>query len=650
MRTICIKSLFSIILSSLLLPLITDAKPNVVFIIVDDLNDMVYQPEGKPIVPTPNLDRLKDQGVTFLNAHNNDPLCAPSRASMIFGLYPQTTSLYWFEPWRRNGILNKSVSLFDNLRDSDYKVYGTGKIDHGGNERMFDEYGFNQDFGPWPWDGRRETAGGFVHHPQQSYLLEGPDEDIDYEWEHVFGRLSDTPEWPADPANGIPGYKGWMLYGKPYRYVDSMNRDPLPDELAAQWTRDVINRDHEQPYAIFVGLTKTHTPLYAPDEYFDRFPLDEIELPETIPNDTADLAPALGNKELYGFRRYKMLERHEGKDLLRKWLQAYMACVSFIDDQVGTILDAVENGPDKHNTIIFFTSDHGFHVGEKNFLYKGSLWEPSTRVPLIISGVAEAANGSTCNHPVSLIDIYPTFNELLGLEKNPNKSGNGYELEGHSLLPLMKAPKKGKWTGPDVAITTIPGKNHMQHRVYEGTLYPHFSVRSERYRYSLTSEGDEELYDHQKDPHEWTNLARNPEYDSIKQSLKEQLIELREGQRWKSVENLADVDPVAHFELEFEARASHGSSFSVAYRGDSGSRLSMPDPGSDAARHGQFRRGDWNLYRLRVHNQRHQLWINGRVVSDEVDESNSTKSGGMRVLSESSKDIVEIRNARIRSL
>lgn len=471
------------------------AKPNIVFIIVDDLNDMVYQPDGKPLVPTPNLDRLKEQGVTFTNAHNNDPLCAPSRASMIFGLYPQTTSLYWFENWRQNGILSKSVSLMDNLREGDYAVYGTGKVDHGRSEGLFDEYGWNQNFGPWPWDGRKETLkAGFLHHPQQSYLIEGPDEDIDYEWEHVFGRLSETPDWPADPANGIPGYKGWTLYGKPYKYNSDEDRDLLPDELTAQWTRDMINRDHKDPYAIFVGLTKTHTPLYAPDDYFDRFPLDSIELPEVIENDTDDLAPALGNKELYGFRRYKMLERHEGKDLLRKWLQAYMACVSFVDDQVGTILDAIENGPDKDNTVIFFTSDHGFHVGEKDFLYKGSLWEPSTRIPLIISGVPGSAKGKTSSHPVSLIDIYPTFNDLCGLDRNPNKNGNGYELEGHSLLPLLKNPKKGKWTGPDVAITTIPGKNHMQHRVYEGTLYPHFSVRSERYRYSLTSEGDEDRY------------------------------------------------------------------------------------------------------------------------------------------------------------
>ena len=134
-------------------------------------------------------------------------------------------------------------------------------------------------------------------------------------------------------------------------------------------------------------------------------------------------------------------------------------------------------------------------MGEKNFLYKGSLWEPSTRIPLIVAGVEVSAMVTNCDNPVSMIDSYPTFNELLELNRTPNSDTNGYELEGHSLLPLIRDPENGEWSGPDVAITTIPGKNHMQHRIYEGTLYPHFSVRGKRWRYSLASNEEEELYD-----------------------------------------------------------------------------------------------------------------------------------------------------------
>jgi len=544
-------------------------KPNVVFIIVDDLNDMPLQPSGKPLVPTPNIDRLKERGVTFTNAHTNDPLCAPSRASMLFGLYPQTTSLYWFENWKDNGILKESVSLHDNLREGGYRVYGTGKIYHGAQDQsFFDEFGPASNVGPWPWDGRRETLRGYLPHPQQLYLYEGEDADMDYKWEHVFGPLSDIPDWSADPANGIPGYKGWTLYGKPWRYVNDEDRDPMGDELIAAWSAEVVSREHSEPFALFAGPVRTHTPLYAPKNYFDRFPLDSIKLPEVDPSDLDDVSDALGNEALYGFRRYKMLIRHEGKDLFRKWLQAYMACVSFVDDQVGVILDAIEAGPGRDNTIVIFTSDHGFHVGEKNFLYKGSLWEPSTRIPLIVANVPGSVEGATCDQPVSLIDIYPTFNDLLGLDKNPNGGGNGYDLEGHSLVPLLMNPENGRWSGPDVAITTIPGKNHMLHQVYEGSLFPHFSVRGDRHRYSLSSNGGEELYDHYNDPYEWRNLAHDPEYAFIKATLKEQLIDLRDGDRWESLEGLSSWSMPSgigeYSQRQSEIRLSGSSAFDLA--------------------------------------------------------------------------------------
>ena len=660
----------------LLLGFITfgETKPNVVFIIVDDLNDMPYQPEGKPLVPTPNIDRLKAQGVTFTNAHTNDPLCAPSRASMIFGLYPQTTSLYWFENWKDNGIYRESISLHDNLRQGGYGVFGTGKIYHGSQNGLFDEYGVNGDVGPWPWDGQSENFR--LPHPQQLFLYEGDDADMDYKWEHVFGPLSDIPVWPADPAKGIPGYTGWRLFGKPWRYADDDDRDPLADELGAKWSAEVIQRNHDKPFALFTGLIRTHTPLYAPKSYFDRFPLDSIELPTVDPNDLDDVSRALGNEELYGFRRYKMLVKHEGKDLFRRWLQAYMACVSFVDDQVGTILDAVEFSPARDNTIVFFTSDHGFHVGEKNFLYKGSLWEPSTRVPLIIAGTPGGVEGATCDQPVSLIDIYPTFNDLLGLNQNPNAEANGYELEGHSLVPLIKDPAAGEWTGPEVAITTAPGKNHMQHRIYEGTLYPHFSVRGKRWRYSLASDGGEELYDHKNDPFEWRNLADSREYSVVKANLQSQLVELRDGNRWQSLESLSSwklsssgiqerhgeirltngsrtvlstAGEFDHFEFEIDMKMETATELGIGYRAGSAAKINSPRPESNVAEHAAFHFGDWNRYRFRVHNGRHQLWINNRYVSDDVREIVEAP-GPITIQRVRGRGDIRIRNARVREL
>ena len=651
-------------------------KPNVVFIIVDDLNDMPLQPSGKPLVPTPNIDRLKERGVTFTNAHTNDPLCAPSRASMLFGLYPQTTSLYWFEEWRDNGVLKESVSLHDNLRNGGYSVYGTGKIYHGNQTGLFDEFGHYGDVGPWPWDG--QSTNFRMPHPQQLFLYHGPDSDMDYQWEHVFGPISDVPVWPADLANGVPGYTGWRLFGKPWKYVNDQNRDPMADELGAQWSTEIINRDHFKPFALFTGLIRTHTPLYAPKNYFDRFPLDSIKLPDADTDDLDDVAEALGNKALYGFRRYKMLVRHEGKDLLRHWLQAYMACVSFVDDQVGTILDAVDASPARDNTIVIFTSDHGFHVGEKEFLYKGSLWEPSTHIPLIVAGVPGAPEGVVSDHPVSLIDMYPTFNELCDLSKHPNEGGNEYEIEGHSLVPLIKDPGAGTWNGPDVAITALPGKDHMLHTVYEGSLYPHFSVRSKRWRYSLTSNGGEELYDHNNDPLESHNLARNPEYAFVKSGLKAQLIELRDGDKWESLNRLeswtmpsgmgegsqkgegirlsggasfqlSTVRDYENFEFEADMKTMNDNTVRVTYRDSSRTGFPTPVVGQDSADFAHFQNGEWNRYRVRVHNDRHQVWINNRVVSDLKIPSQAT-AGAVRITYPGGNRHLHLRNARIREL
>ena len=297
-------------------------------------------------------------------------------------------------------------------------------------------------------------------------------------------------------------------------------------------------------------------------------------------------------------------------------------------------------------------------------------------MPLIISGVPGGAKGATSDQPVSLIDIYPTFNELLGLNQNPNAGTNGYELEGHSLVPLIKDPEKGQWSGPEVAITTIPGKNHMQHQIYEGTLYPHFSVRGKRWRYSLASDGGEELYDHKNDPFEWRNLANNPNYSVVKANLKSQLVELRDGDRWQSLETLdnwirsgagiaqkqgeiriadrsrSELSTAAtfdHFEFEVDIKMEAKTRLGIGYREGSRPKIESPKTGSAAAEHSAFHFGEWNRYRFRVHNGRHQLWINNRYVSDEVRE-HVEDAGPITIKRASGAGELRIRNARVKKL
>ena len=162
----------------------------------------------------------------------------------------------------------RSMTIFAKVATA--SAIGTGKIYHGSQNGLFDEYGVNGDVGPWPWDGQSENFR--LPHPQQLFLYEGDDADMDYKWEHVFGPLSDIPVWPADPAKGIPGYTGWRLFGKPWRYADDDDRDPLADELGAKWSAEVIQRNHDKPFALFTGLIRTHTPLYAPKATSIAFP------------------------------------------------------------------------------------------------------------------------------------------------------------------------------------------------------------------------------------------------------------------------------------------------------------------------------------------------------------------------------------------
>lgn len=663
-----------------------DKHPNVLFIIVDDLNDLPLHPNGKPHVPTPNIDRLAARGVSFTNAHCNDPICAPSRSSMLFGLYPQTSSLYWFEDWRQNEVLKGSVSLTRHLRDHGYHVFGTGKIYHGNqDDRVYEQQGPRGNVGPWPWDGRAETKRGYIPHPAQQFMLDA-DPDMDYQWEHTFGPLSLIPEYAADKANGIPGYRGWTLSGKPWRYEDDQNRDVMPDEMVASWSSEILARAHTKPFALFTGFVRTHTPLYAPKEYFDRFPIDEIEIPEAMEDDLADAAPSLGDRSLYGFRRFQMLKKHPDRpQLYKEWLQAYMACVSFIDDQVGTVLDALEKSPWRDDTVVVFTSDHGFHMGEKESIYKQSLWDGATRVPLIVAGLPGMPQGVTCDQPVSLIDLYPTLNEICGLPSQPNERGNGYMLDGHSLVPLIQNPE-GDWGGPEVAITALPGKDHSLHTRFAGSWYPHFSIRGKRYRYSLCANGEEELFDFNSDPYEWKNVADDPAYAEAKAALRKQLVELRDGDRWQALEDLApwtwgarkggvkndqgvlrfDGHDEFHlatrekyrdFEFEADLRSSHPEQLRIRYRATlKGNRLlgvtaNTPPMSSnlegDAV---ELSAGGWNRFRIRVAGDRCQVWINGRLHSDVVSQTDRY-TGVLGFDLQGAKDpVLELKQVRLRKL
>lgn len=512
-------------------------RPNVLFIICDDLNTAIEGFGRRPFAPAPNLQRLLARGARFQHAQNNCPICLPSRTSLLSGLYPHTTGQFTlWDDWRstthimttggpcrpawRTPLLGSGVMLPQHFRDNGYQTYGVGKVAHEGKTNLawWTEYAYGPDYGPFPWDSVRQQQ---AKHPDRLWLYEGEPmlsyvqryagidrffldgKEYRHHIEMNFGSLDEI-------LGGGGELRGSQ--GTPYRYVSDEDRDPLPDERTTDWAVEVLAREHRDPFFLAVGYMKPHTPLNVPQRFFDQFPLDELELPPQLKGDCDDCARALVEHRPYGFLMYEMIQRG-GEAMWRRWLQAYLACIAFVDEQVGHLLDALEKSPYADNTVIVFTSDNGYHMGEKEYIFKDSLWDESDQIPLVVSAPG-MAGAQVCEQPVSLIDLYPTLVDLCALPANPNVGTHGKALEGHSLRPLLENPAGG-WSGPAVALTSVRGDTGIHH-----------SVRSVRYRYSLCQNGEEELYDHTTDPHEWTNRAADPALAEVKADLRQQLLTL----------------------------------------------------------------------------------------------------------------------------
>jgi arylsulfatase A-like enzyme len=494
-------------------------KPNVLFIICDDLNDYVEGFGGHPQTITPNIDKLEKTGVRFTNAHSNAPVCSPSRASMFTGIYPHKSNKFGFKKWYKNPVLKNSKSIMEYLNENGYNVLGTGKIFHHGMKTIWDEFGNRAFYGPHAFNGIKTTGHPSGPEPFRSIgALDG-----------TFTRLSDVPDVPA--TKDYPGHKGWYnnLEQKDFRYVNENDRDLLPDEENAVWTANKIKELEQQntdaPFFLAVGFIRPHTPLMAPDKYFDMFPLDSIILPVIKENDAEDCFyndyfTQKTSRGLEAFAKFKASYPDNFEMGLKKYIQAYLACVAFADDQIGKVLKALESSKFKDNTIIILTSDHGYNHGEKDYLFKNSLWEESTRVPLIVCDPRSKTKNKSVDLPVSLIDIYPTIADYCKLSGKTTKNDNGMPIDGHSLKPLVNNPEKAKWDGPDVALTVITSKTD------NGELLKHFSVRSKNWRYTLYANGEEELYDHTNDPYEWNNIAQNPKFRKEKRKLKKKLLHI----------------------------------------------------------------------------------------------------------------------------
>ena len=422
-------------------------RANILFIAIDDLNDWVGPLEGHPQVKTPNMDRLAARGTTFYNAHTQAPLCNPSRTSLMVGRRPSSTGIYGLAPWFREvETLRDLETLPQFFARNGYVTYAAGKIYHG-------RYGRDEDGSEFHHLGPRPGVGAvpekkMVSTPQNHRLMD---------WGTFPHKDEDKGDWAV---------ASW----------------------AVEQLEGPLNGPQEQPFFLAAGFFLPHVPCYVTQEWYDMYPRDSVQLPEIRRDDRED------TPRFSWYLHWKLPEPRlkfiEEAGEWRNLVASYLASISFVDSQVGRLLDALEASGHAGNTIIVLWSDHGWHLGEKLITGKNTLWDRSARVPLVFAGPG-VSEGARVTSPAELLDIYPTLVELTGL---PAKEG----LEGHSLVPQLKdSDARRDWP----AITTHNAGNH--------------GVRSERWRYIVYADGTEEFYDMENDPQEFTNLAGDPNFEVV---------------------------------------------------------------------------------------------------------------------------------------
>lgn len=451
------------------------SRPNVLFIAVDDLNDWIGCMKGHPQAHTPNMDRLAARGVLFTNAHCAAPVCLASRAAVLSGLQPDQSGVYSNWGSTKGPPLVKDQQLPVRLAASGYETLGTGKLYHSTQAAWFDDYyDTEQRWSPFSEDQSKYTADEL---PSKGTLAP----------RHVVKDGPGGRDWVL-PLNGLPsernaqGREGESFDWGPVAVADG----EMGDARITDWAIQQLSARHERPFFLGVGYYRPHIPLLAPEQDFKALPaLEDIQLPTSLGNDLDDIGTA-GRKvavDPVTAGTHDLVTRHgQWKEAVR----AYLACIAFVDRQVGRVMHQLDASPHADNTWIILWSDHGWHLGEKQHWGKWTAWRQATRVPLIIVPPPHlrSAAGKTCDEPVSLVDLYPTIMKIC---QAPVRT----EVKGASLLPLVAQPD----THADRAVVTAidPG-NH--------------ALSTRGWRYIRYRNGEEELYDTQSDPHEWHNLVK----------------------------------------------------------------------------------------------------------------------------------------------
>jgi arylsulfatase A-like enzyme len=437
---------------------VTPGRPNVLFIVADDLNRMIgcY---GDTLAKTPNLDRLAARGVRFERAYCTFPLCGPSRNSFLTGLHPNATGIFTNEQIFRQSIPGQ-VSLPQAFRQAGYFAGRIGKLYHYNVPRSIGTDGHDD---PASWELELNPAGCDRLEEEPEIFSLAP------------GQFGGTLSWYASPKSD------------PHHTDGMIARD-------AAWVLERCARDRSRPFFLAVGFFRPHTPFVAPrDPYFDWHPEQAMPVVTGVADDQRDLPAA-------AIASTKREEQAMSDELRRQCRQAYAASISFMDAQVGRVIDALDRLGLADDTVIVFTSDHGYHMGEHGLWQKKSLFEESAGVPLVIVAPEVTQPGGVAAAPVSQVDLYPTLAELCGVPA-PNN------LQGQSLVPILGDPAR---SGRGWALTQV-------RRGGKGGEFFGYALSTPRYRYTEWDEGraGRELYDRQADPQEVTNLAESADHAGL---------------------------------------------------------------------------------------------------------------------------------------
>jgi arylsulfatase A-like enzyme len=455
MKNIKVSLLFFALLSTLFSNELDSKKYNVVFIAIDDLNDWIGPLGGNPQAKTPNFDQFAKESITFNKAYCPSTVCGPSRSAILLGKFCYNTGVYGNETNLKDAPLAKDLeTLPEYFGNRGYHTLSSGKIFH-----------------------KHRKSDGTMDHMAWAFHEHVPENAKKWglEWE-ILPKLE-----------GVKAYGGDVKWGATQGKLEETK-----DYVTMDWGAKQLNRDFQgKPFFMALGISQPHLPWNVPQEFFDRYPLEDIILPEIKMDDYEDILTKDG-KPVYGKEdaSFTILEHHK---MHRDATRAYLANVSYVDACLGHFLDQLKKSPCYENTIVVIWSDHGWHLGEKKRYGKVNFWEESARIPFFMRVPNLSPEGVQSDAVVNLVDMYPTLLDLCGLPENQ-------ENDGRSLVPVLTDPNM-EWNEP-----TVITWQRNNHGITDGKF---------KYIYYGKSNGAEEFYDLKTDPYEHTNLVRNPEFSQL---------------------------------------------------------------------------------------------------------------------------------------